>query len=139
MQRPMRGSRFLTAARTSKGDGKFLSSGPWLWMASLMLYSLTNFSRRGRFCVGGRADGDGDAGGLEVLEFGTDVVVGVLGEGDVAGGGEDESGGTIGGGLGGDQIERNHDRVASLRLDRLGRLGRSDDHVLRGHGQVRRI
>ena len=49
MQRPMRGSMFLTAARTSKGEGKFLSSGPWLWMASLMLYSFTNFSRRGRF------------------------------------------------------------------------------------------
>src|ERR1035437_4603661 len=53
MERLMRGSRFLMAVRTSKGDGKFLSSGPWLWMASLMLYSLTNLSRRGRFsCVG---------------------------------------------------------------------------------------
>jgi len=36
------------AFSTSNGDGKFLSSGPWLWIATLMLYSLTNFSSRGR-------------------------------------------------------------------------------------------
>ena len=78
--------------------------------------------------VGGSADGDGDTGGLEVLKFGTDVGVVIFGEGDIAGSGEFEPGGTIGRGLRGDQIERNHDRVGSLDRQ-VRRLGRSDDHV----------
>jgi hypothetical protein len=120
---------FLTAARTSKGDGKFLSSGPWLWIASLMLYSLTNFSRRGRFWWVGAQTAMGNAGGLEVLELGTNIRIVIFVEGDVAGGGEDEAGGTIGGGLGGNLIEWNHGRV-NVRLNRLGRrfeLG--GDHI----------
>ena len=48
MQQPMRGSMFLTAFSTSRGECQSLSSGPWLWMASRMSYSFTNFSMRGR-------------------------------------------------------------------------------------------
>ena len=65
MQQPMRGSMFLTALRTSSGEWKSLSSGPWLWMAMRMSYSLTNFSMRGRVVGGGVAgDDDVDAGAL---------------------------------------------------------------------------
>ena len=66
--------------------------------------------------VGGCADGDGDAGGLEVLELGTNIRIVIFVEGDVAGGGENKSGGAVGCGLGGNLIEWNHGRV-NVRLN----------------------
>ena len=45
MQTPIRSSYFWMASQTSKGEGQTLSSGPWLWMASLMSNSLTSLSR----------------------------------------------------------------------------------------------
>src|SRR5208283_2938841 len=66
-------------------------------------------------------DGDGNAGGFEVLELGAYVVVIVLGEGNVAGGGELESGGVVSGGLRGDLIQRRHRQVDGLQIEE-GRL-----------------
>ena len=102
MQQPMRGSMPLMSLRTSRGEGQSLSSGPWLWMARLMSYSLTNFSMRGRVSGDGIAgDDDLDAGALDVFEFAADVVVGGLLEVDGAGGMEvDAGGGVVGDGLG---------------------------------------
>ena len=46
-QTPIRSSYFWMASQTSKGEGQTLSSGPWLWMASLISNSLTSLSRTG--------------------------------------------------------------------------------------------
>ncbi len=47
----MRASIVRTCFSTSYGEGKCLSSGPWLWIATLMSYCLANRSMRGR--IGG--------------------------------------------------------------------------------------
>ena len=43
---------FFTCFSTSYGDGKILSSVPWLWIAMLMSYWLANFSTRGSVATG---------------------------------------------------------------------------------------
>ena len=81
MQKPMRGSRSLMALSTSKGEGKNLSSGPWLWMAILMSYSLTKRLDPLEGLGGGIAgDDDVDAGALGVFELAADVGLVVLGK-----------------------------------------------------------
>src|ERR1035437_5676874 len=67
MHKPQRGSRPRTTSRTDCGVGKFLSSGPWLWMAMGMLYSFTRPSTSLMFSSG-PADEHGNAGVFVALE-----------------------------------------------------------------------
>ena len=90
-------------------------------MASLMSYSLTNFSRRGKVLVRGRADGVWNTRGFEVLEFGTDVVIVVLVESDVARCGKGESGGAVLGSFGRDLVKRRHRQMHVFEVQ-VGRL-----------------
>ena len=55
MHSPQRGSMFFTTSSTLCGVGKCLSSGPWLWNASLMSYSLTKRSVSRKVSLSGGA------------------------------------------------------------------------------------
>jgi hypothetical protein len=63
------------------------------------------------------ADGDRDAGGLEVFEFGADIFVVVLGEGDIARSGELKIRGAVGSGLGGHRIQRRHRKMHVFEIE----------------------
>jgi hypothetical protein len=67
-----------------EGRGKVLVLGAVVVDGELDVVLLDELFQARKVLVGGRADGDGDARGLEVFELGTDVGVVVLVEGDVA-------------------------------------------------------
>src|ERR1035441_7205835 len=98
----------LDSGEHVKGRGKVFVLGAVVVDGELDVVFLDEFFEARQVRVGGSADGDGDASGLEVFELGTDVGVVVLVEGDVAVGGENKSGGAIGGGPGGDLRSEEH-------------------------------
>jgi hypothetical protein len=68
---------------------------------------------------GGGADDDGDTGRFDVVELGTDVIVVVFIEVDGSGGGEDESGGSVLSGAGGDLVGWGHGEVDVFQVEQL--------------------